>query len=71
MERPKVKEHKDLARDPSSGAIVNTNRKAYEQAIAAHKRAAAQTARIDELQSQVNAIDDKLSTIINLLSKGI
>ena len=51
----KVEENKDLSRDMSSGVIVNTNRTAYERAVARSK--AAQQQR-DELRSATRAINN-------------
>ena len=51
----KVEENKDLSRDMSSGVIVNTNRTAYERAVARSK--AAQQQR-DELRSATREINN-------------
>jgi polyhydroxyalkanoate synthesis regulator phasin len=68
MEAHRVKEHKDLVRDPSSGAIVNTNRKAYQEAVSAHKRATASRDRIQQLESQVGELHNKIDAIIAMVT---
>jgi polyhydroxyalkanoate synthesis regulator phasin len=68
MEAHRVKEHKDLVRDPNSGAIVNTNRKAYQEAVDAHKRATASRDRITELENQVDELHNKIDSIIAMVT---
>ncbi len=49
MEFVKVKDHKDLVRDPRSDQIINTNLGEYEQYIARRKK------RLDEKEKQKTA----------------
>lgn len=51
----RVKDHSDLARDTTSGAIVNTNVSAYEAAV---KRARNAQASKDELRNAVRDINN-------------
>lgn len=63
----RVKDHSDLARDTTSGAIVNTNVSAYEAAV---KRARNAQASKDELRSAVRDINNlkcEMHEIKNLL----
>jgi polyhydroxyalkanoate synthesis regulator phasin len=70
MENHKVKENKDLVRDPYSGAIINSNRTAYLEAVAAHKKATASSNRINALETQVSDLHNKIDTIINMMASG-
>jgi|TARA_R110000822_G_scaffold295102_1_gene417246 hypothetical protein len=63
----RVQEHPDLARDTTSGAIVNTNMAAYEAAVIRSRNAKASK---DELRSAVRDINNlkcEMHEIKNLL----
>jgi|VirMetMinimDraft_7_1064189.scaffolds.fasta_scaffold126777_2 hypothetical protein len=59
--------HKDLVRDPNSHAIINTNKKAYQEAMDAHRLAKSKDERIQKLEDNVSDMDNKLSKIHDML----
>ena len=66
-----VENHPDLARDMETGAVVNRNRHAYEQA---KKRAAEAQRQRDEIRNttrEINHIKCEMHEIKNLLKELI
>tara|TARA_R100000008_G_C3462257_1_gene104801 strand:- start:172 stop:402 length:231 start_codon:yes stop_codon:yes gene_type:complete len=66
-----VENHPDLARDMETGAVVNRNRNAYEQA---KKRAAEAQRQRDEIRNttrEINNIKCEMHEIKNLLKELI
>ena len=68
----KVKDHKDLVRDPVSNGIVNTNKSEYDEYIA--RREAAKKAKdsevtmkedLDNLKGEINEIKSLLKELVN------
>ena len=68
----KVKDHKDLVRDPVSNGIVNTNKSEYDEYIA--RRDAANKAKdseltmkedLDNLKGEINEIKSLLKELVN------
>jgi hypothetical protein len=59
----------DLVRDPTSGAIVNTNRSAYEQAVAAAKKAKEKNDKLDSAIEDINNLKEELTDIKSMLSQ--
>lgn len=58
-------EDNDYARDTSSKALINTNRKALDEYQTRKNNAK----RIDELEKKMEDVDSKLDTITNLLNQ--
>ena len=68
----KVKDHKDLVRDPVSNGIVNTNQTEYDEYIA--RRDAASKSKetevlmkedLDNLKGEINEIKSLLKELVN------
>ena len=68
----KVKDHKDLVRDPVSNGIVNTNKSEYDEYIA--RRDAASKSKenevtmkedLDNLKGEINEIKSLLKELVN------
>ena len=68
----KVKDHKDLVRDPVSNGIVNTNQTEYDEYIA--RRDAATKSKenevtmkedLDNLKGEINEIKSLLKELVN------
>lgn len=53
---------KNLRRDPKSGAILNTNRAAYEE----YK---ARTLKEKQLEERLVRVEDKMDKLLNILEK--
>ena len=53
-----------LFRDPSSGAIINTNESAAKASLSARQRVKAQEQDIKDLKSDMNEIKDLLTTLL-------
>jgi|LWDU01.1.fsa_nt_gi hypothetical protein len=64
----RVKENQDLSKDPISGAIVNTNIGAYENAIRTHNLTKEREARMESLEDDINTIKNMVDDIKDLLS---
>jgi|TARA_R110000823_G_scaffold32628_13_gene91947 hypothetical protein len=65
----KVEENKDLSRDMSSGVIVNTNRTAYERAVARSKAAQQQRDELRSATREINNIKCEMHEIKSLLQQ--
>ena len=68
----KVEGNTDLSRDMSSGVIVNTNRSAYERAVARSKAAQRQrdelrsaTREINNVKCEIHEIKSMLKTLLD------
>ena len=68
----KVKDHKDLVRDPVSNGIVNTNKSEYDEYIA--RRDAAEKSKnaevtmkedLDNLKGEINEIKSLLKELVH------
>lgn len=64
-----VEENPDLVRDPSSGAIVNRNKSAYEAALTAARRAKETQQEINEAFSDINNLKEEMADIKSILNK--
>lgn len=62
-----VEGHNDLARDPSSHAIINTSNNQYKQAVEAYKRNRAEKERIAQMEQDMNNVKQDLNEIKGLL----
>jgi hypothetical protein len=63
-------EDKDfLYRDPSSGAIINTNKMALNDYLSAAEKRALQRKKVDSLQSEVSSMKTDISQIKQLLQQ--
>jgi|TARA_B110000091_G_C13402941_1_gene304922 hypothetical protein len=65
----KVEENKDLSRDVYSGGIVNTNRSAYEKAIARSKLVKMQRDELKNATKEINNLQDEMREIKILLQQ--
>ena len=65
----KVEENKDLSSDMSSGVIVNTNRTAYERAVARSKAAQQQRDELRSATREINNIKCEMHEIKSLLQQ--
>jgi hypothetical protein len=65
----KVEENKDLSRDVYSGGIVNTNRSAYEKAIARSRAAKVQRDELKNATKEINNLQDEMREIKILLQQ--
>lgn len=66
--RAKVIDNKSLEKDMSTGAVINTNRSAYEQAIERAKKAQEEKDRIDRLEKDVGDMKEMLKQILQRVS---
>jgi len=65
----KVEDNKDLSRDMHSGAIVNTNKNAYERAVARSKAAQEQRDELRSATREINNIKCEMHEIKFLLQQ--
>lgn len=65
----KVKDHKDLARDSYSRAVVNTNMSAYEAAVKRSRAAQEQKDALRDAVRDINTLKSEMHEIKNLLIK--
>lgn len=65
----KVEGNTDLSRDMSSGVIVNTNRNAYERAVARSKAAQRQRDELRSVTREINNIKCEMHEIKFLLQQ--
>ena len=65
----KVKDEPDLMRDAVSGAIVNTNRTAYDRAVARAKSAQEQRDGLRNATREINNIKCEMHEIKTLLQQ--
>ena len=62
-----VKDHRNLARDTESGAIVNIDRSAYLNAVERHKNKEKQKKIIQDNTKDINSIKSEISEIKTML----
>ena len=67
MSKIPVKDHRNLYRDGSSTAIVNTDTVGYQAYVANREKLLTDKQRIDNLESTVEEIKGDLTDIKNLL----
>ena len=67
MSKIPVKDHRNLYRDGSSTAIVNTDSVGYQAYVANREKLLTDKQRIDNLESRVEEIKGDLTDIKNLL----
>ena len=67
MSKIPVKDHRNLYRDGSSTAIVNTDSVGYQAYVANREKLLTDKQRIDNLESKVEEIKGDLTDIKNLL----
>lgn len=67
----KVKEHSDLARDISSGAVINVNKAAYKTAIRTAQLMQERESRMEMMRKEINTLREAIDEIRELLrNKG-
>lgn len=73
MEYVKVEGHNSLARDLSTGAIINTNRTEYEEYMARKRLAESRELEISKHSEDINILKNEMqeikSMILQLLQK--
>jgi|TARA_B110000240_G_C13129626_1_gene296222 hypothetical protein len=69
MDRLKVQDNKDLERDMSSSAIVNTNKNAYEMAKRRARDAQKERDNLRDVTREVNEIKCEMHDIKNMLTQ--
>ena len=69
MSKIPVKDHRNLYRDGSSTAIVNTDSVGYQAYIANREKLLTDKQRIDNLETTVEEIKGDLTDIKNLLAQ--
>jgi len=69
MKYVKVKDHLNLVRDPSTNAILNTNKNEYDEYIKNRNKKLSENQRVQKLESDVEGMKDDLNTIKNLLQE--
>lgn len=69
MSKIPVKDHRNLYRDGSSTAIVNTDSVGYQAYIANREKLLTDKQRIDNLETTVEEIKGDLTDIKNLLTQ--
>lgn len=63
----KIKDNPDLAKDPRSGAVINTNVQAMRSAKERKIRSAAEKERIDQMENDINEMKEMLKAILSKL----
>jgi len=66
--RAKVVDDKDLEKDMKTGAVINTNRTAYLQAVERAQKAKEEKERITKLENEVSDIKNMLQKILERVS---
>jgi hypothetical protein len=66
--RAKVVDDKNLEKDMRTGAVINTNRSAYLQAVERANKAKEEKERITKLENEVSDIKDMLKQILERVS---
>mgnify|MGYP003140040647 FL=1 len=65
----KVEGHPNLERDMTTGAVVNTNRNAYQNYLMKKNRQDKEHQEIRDMKDDINSLKDDMSTIKDLLLK--
>jgi len=65
----KVEGHSDIIRDTSTQAIINTNTDALKKAKESKNSRLNEKQKLSNLENRVDALDDKLNLILELLRK--
>ena len=66
--RAKVIDDKSLEKDMSTGAVINTNRTAYLEAVERANKARQEKERITKLEEEVSDIKNMLQQILKRVS---
>lgn len=66
--RAQVVDNKDLVKDMKTGAVINTNRTAYLQALERDRKAKEEKERIAKLETEVSDIKQMLQKILERVS---
>jgi hypothetical protein len=66
-----VEDNRDLARDMSSNAIINTNKKAYLKAVQEKSRRMQEKSEIDSLKSEVSELKSMLAQILEKVGGNV
>lgn len=65
----KVEGYKDLAKDPNSKAVINTNKSAYESAVKRAKEAQRQRDEMRDAVREINTLKCEMQEMKSLLLK--
>jgi len=68
MTRAQVIDKKDLVKDMKTGAVINTNLSAYQQAIERAAKAKEEKERLTKLEDEVSDIKKMLKQILEKVS---
>lgn len=68
MTRAQVIDKKDLVKDMKTGAVINTNLSAYQQAIERATKAREEKERLTKLEDEVSDIKKMLKQILEKVS---
>jgi len=63
-----IKGRQGLVKDPATGAIINKDKKAYQEALSRHEQAQKQENRIKSLENELNEVKNGISQILSILS---
>lgn len=64
-----VEGHKNLARDPNTGAIINTNKNDFQKYVEQRRIESEQRAKIDSTAEELKHVKEEISEIKELLLK--
>lgn len=64
-----VEGHSNLARDPKTGAIINTNKNEYEKYVATRNKLRSDEEKLDRTVEQVEEFKKELKEIKDMLLK--
>ena len=64
-----VEGHKNLARDPNTGAIINTNKNDFQKYVEQRRIESEQRAQIDSTAEELKEVKPEISEIKELLLK--
>jgi len=64
-----VEGHKNLARDPNTGAIINTNKNDFQKYVEQRRIESEQRAKIDSTAEELKEVKQEISEIKELLLK--
>lgn len=68
MTRAQVIDNKDLVKDMKTGAVINTNLSAYQQAIERATKAREEKERLTKLEDEVSDMKKMLKQILEKVS---
>ena len=67
----KIKDHKNLLRDVTTNAIINTDQQEYENYLKRKKSIDKKDEKIEQLQSEIDYLKNSLDEIKSLIAKNM